>query len=266
MRCPSCSRPLPEGAKFCDSCGHKLQHATVLLCPVCKLENDSDNSYCIFCGSLLKRASGPQAIAPSETSAISVPQSVPAAQQTNRVTSALKPSYSFIYILLALLLTGAASVGLAVHFIGKEERAMLRTTRNVFQEMKAFLNDVDYFRFHNLNFYWEDGYGKYSSYRNDEYLFIYISNDTDRDGVHRATKFVFLAVPLTTSPSRTAYFTDESYVIYQADISPFKAAKLRSLSSSDVDWTIPSNTIRPSRCDLEGVEFSVFNRDVYAHE
>lgn len=267
MRCPSCSKALPDSAKFCDKCGAKLQSRDILLCPVCRLENNSENSYCIHCGSALGEKGHKRAARPiSQTRKRFSPRRESRKRSPRSRYGGLQPSYSFIYILLALVVLMGAAIASGWYFVGKEERSMNRTTRNVFQEMKAFLNDIDYFRFHNLNFYWEDGYGQYSSYRNDEYKFIYLSNDTDCDGNHRATKFAFIAVPLASTTSATAYFTDESYVIYRAKVSPLQAAKLRGLTTQHLDWTIPSNTIRPSRCDLHGVVFSVFNRDVYAYE
>jgi len=46
IRCPSCGKPVREGAKFCDNCGASLQ----LTCPECKEALRPGAKFCDTCG------------------------------------------------------------------------------------------------------------------------------------------------------------------------------------------------------------------------
>jgi len=80
--CPGCHEPLPDGAKFCSKCGHRIpipgrctecgqempararfcshcghaagQQGVSVKCPHCGVENSSDATYCKQCGEKLK--------------------------------------------------------------------------------------------------------------------------------------------------------------------------------------------------------------------
>ena len=52
MKCPQCQFENPEGAKFCNECGNKLQ----LACPECGKVNPTGSKFCNECGERLERA------------------------------------------------------------------------------------------------------------------------------------------------------------------------------------------------------------------
>lgn len=52
MKCPKCQFENPEGAKFCNECGNKLQ----LACPECGKVNPTGSKFCNECGERLERA------------------------------------------------------------------------------------------------------------------------------------------------------------------------------------------------------------------
>jgi len=52
MKCPNCQHENPEGAKFCNECGSKLQ----LACPECGKVNPTGSKFCNECGERLERA------------------------------------------------------------------------------------------------------------------------------------------------------------------------------------------------------------------
>src|SRR5262245_64201616 len=52
MRCPQCQYENPLGAKFCNSCGARLE----LVCPACKHVNVSGSRFCNSCGRALEDA------------------------------------------------------------------------------------------------------------------------------------------------------------------------------------------------------------------
>ena len=52
MKYPKCQFENPEGAKFCNECGNKLQ----LACPECGKVNPTGSKFCNECGERLERA------------------------------------------------------------------------------------------------------------------------------------------------------------------------------------------------------------------
>lgn len=52
MKCPKCQFENPEGDKFCNECGSKLQ----LACPECGKVNPTGSKFCNECGERLERA------------------------------------------------------------------------------------------------------------------------------------------------------------------------------------------------------------------
>ena len=61
MKCPNCNTIIPEQAKFCNQCGHKLEIA----CPACGMKNPGGSKFCIECGHKLDSGGGPAALEPS---------------------------------------------------------------------------------------------------------------------------------------------------------------------------------------------------------
>jgi membrane protease subunit (stomatin/prohibitin family) len=48
--CPSCQSPVPEGAKFCMNCGHKMQAE----CPSCHTPAVAGAKFCVNCGTKME--------------------------------------------------------------------------------------------------------------------------------------------------------------------------------------------------------------------
>jgi predicted amidophosphoribosyltransferase len=51
VKCPNCGADVPEGNKFCGSCGTKMQAENV--CPNCETKNTPGNKFCSNCGQKL---------------------------------------------------------------------------------------------------------------------------------------------------------------------------------------------------------------------
>lgn len=54
MQCPSCNNVIPDGSKFCNHCGQRIEESnSVILCsnPQCGKDIPSDSKFCPFCGS-----------------------------------------------------------------------------------------------------------------------------------------------------------------------------------------------------------------------
>src|SRR3954454_8051819 len=58
MQCPRCQNEVPEGSKFCNSCGARLDAA----CPQCGRGNPPGSRFCTECGQALVAAASPAAI------------------------------------------------------------------------------------------------------------------------------------------------------------------------------------------------------------
>ena len=58
IECPNCSAHNPEGAKFCSSCGTRLEvpAAATVTCPSCNAENVAGAKFCSSCGTALEQA------------------------------------------------------------------------------------------------------------------------------------------------------------------------------------------------------------------
>ena len=52
MKCPKCQFDNPDGAKFCNECGNKLE----LACPECGKANPLGSKFCNKCGHVLKES------------------------------------------------------------------------------------------------------------------------------------------------------------------------------------------------------------------
>lgn len=57
VECPNCQAHNPAGAKFCSSCGTKLEQAqpATLVCPNCNAENVPSAKFCSECGTALQQ-------------------------------------------------------------------------------------------------------------------------------------------------------------------------------------------------------------------
>jgi serine/threonine protein phosphatase PrpC len=50
MECPNCGEPAPEGAKFCEACGHDLNTEPLPACVSCGEREVAEEGYCLSCG------------------------------------------------------------------------------------------------------------------------------------------------------------------------------------------------------------------------
>lgn len=53
MECTNCKRNIPDGSKFCNHCGQRIEESNgVIRCsnPQCGKEIPSDSQFCPFCG------------------------------------------------------------------------------------------------------------------------------------------------------------------------------------------------------------------------
>lgn len=54
MKCPNCKRNIPDGSKFCNHCGQRIENNSgAIECPKCNREIPSDSQFCPFCGNPL---------------------------------------------------------------------------------------------------------------------------------------------------------------------------------------------------------------------
>ena len=81
MKCPSCGVDLPDGSKFCDNCGNKIQIApSGKKCPQCGFENMSQAAFCDNCGyQFVSATSPPPPPPPYQPSPVVTPSAAPPA-------------------------------------------------------------------------------------------------------------------------------------------------------------------------------------------
>ena len=120
---------------------------------------------------------------------------------------------------------------------------------------------VDYSTSNEHQFYWEDGtvdFGDYFSHVSTRsgYSFKYFSNDVNKDGVHEATKYIYLAVPLSMENGSKVVYIDETGQLLEAIMDKDKIAKLLALDSAKFDWDKKS----PERISVPGVVFTKWQR------
>ena len=51
--CPQCGTALPAGAKFCSTCGCKIESSAVIFCPDCGTKCEAGAKFCPACGNRL---------------------------------------------------------------------------------------------------------------------------------------------------------------------------------------------------------------------
>lgn len=50
MKCPNCNEEIDDNARFCESCGKKLNDESTIYCPKCGELTKSNVSFCSNCG------------------------------------------------------------------------------------------------------------------------------------------------------------------------------------------------------------------------
>ncbi|GAB4153820.1 MAG: hypothetical protein Kow00107_04100 [Planctomycetota bacterium] len=104
--------------------------------------------------------------------------------------------------------------------------------------------------------YWENGtvdFGNYFSHVSVKggYSFRYFSDDLNANGKHEATRFIYLAVPISRSVGQTAFYTDETCQIWRADVMDKNTFELlKDLKVEEINWDADDN-----RLQMLGVEF-----------
>ncbi len=89
-------------------------------------------------------------------------------------------------------------------------------------------------------YYWESpatDFGDYFHHKDIRfgYRFTYFSDDTNGDGDDKALKYVYIAVPLSTSNGKRAYFVTENHAMYMSSIlNGTQVEELLSLAQADV--------------------------------
>ncbi len=140
------------------------------------------------------------------------------------------------------------------------ESAALATVRNFSSAAVSFSQSSE------ENYYWEDAtadFGNFFSHKGTKggYNFAYRSNDDDGDGNDEATKFVYLAYPVSTSTGRKAYYVDEMNFVWEgkhAGTDDLVSADITALATiadgtADPDWSVDPDV---SRCDVGDVDFA----------
>ncbi len=92
MRCPTCQRENPSGARFCNGCGASFE----LACPGCERSNPQGASFCNACGRPLQRE---RALAPERKPGSYTPQHL--ADKILRSKSALEGERKQVTVLFA---------------------------------------------------------------------------------------------------------------------------------------------------------------------
>jgi len=121
------------------------------------------------------------------------------------------------------------------------ESAALATVRNFSSAAVSFSQSSE------ENYYWEDetdDFGNFFSHKDTKggYNFTYRSNDTDGDDEDEATKFVYLAYPVSTSTGRKAYYVDEMNFVWEGkhndgtDLVSADLTALGGLGHDDINW------------------------------
>ena len=128
-------------------------------------------------------------------------------------------------------------------------------------EMKNFfLLARDYANDHSGQ-YWENGKFPFGAHKvRFEYKYRYFADDADDNGEDKSGMFVLLAVPISLSKGKQAYYIDESGTLFVAELtSPARYETIANMSFDDINWDIPAMAMKPSRCDIKGVEFMNFS-------
>ncbi len=109
-------------------------------------------------------------------------------------------------------------------------------------------------------FFWEsdtqaEGFEPYFwlPFETGGYRFKYFSNDTNHDGKHEATKFVYLAYPVSMDRGHRAFCVNESMSLWTTYITEDMIKKFDNFKESDIDWEIDGT--EKSRCEGDFAEF-----------
>ena len=109
------------------------------------------------------------------------------------------------------------------------------------------------------NAYWEADtadFGEYFLHKNVKFgfEFRYFSNDTAYDDVHNASRFLYLAVPISRTTGRRAYYsTEENSLIRSNVLTTAQIAAVKALVVGDINFAQPAL----SRINLAGVSWEL---------
>lgn len=90
--------------------------------------------------------------------------------------------------------------------------------------------------------YWENGtvdFGQHFSHVSPKagYKFTYYSNDTNGDSVHEASRYIYLAIPVSSSSGRYAYYCTEHHSIFKsALLTQADVDTLNAIGIGDIDF------------------------------
>lgn len=108
------------------------------------------------------------------------------------------------------------------------------------------------------NLYWEDGttdFGGEFHHVTPKFAheFRYFSNDTTIDTVHSASKFIYLAVPVSVSGGLFAYYCTEHHSIYKSNrLTEAQIAALKALTNAAIIFDDDGS----ARINIAGITFA----------
>ncbi len=92
------------------------------------------------------------------------------------------------------------------------------------------------------NYFWSNGTTDFNPYYHHVtpkagYNYSYYSNDTDGDADHEASRYIYLAVPVSVSTGRYAYYCSEHHSIYKsALLTQADVDTLNAIGIGDIDF------------------------------
>ena len=195
-----------------------------MFCQSCGTENTNDAQVCIKCGQNLIPANAPD------------PKHPPFIAPDNKPKSKAPIVIISCAVVAAIFVVLAIIAAIAIPSLLNSRKNPNETT--ALATCGYFSGAAAYFALNNDNLFWENGTEDFGDFANfpqtpGGYNFSYFSNSSSGDN---ATRFIYLAVPVSWSTGKKAYCVVESGQYYQLDfLNPIDLANFK-IQESDIDW------------------------------